>query len=97
MSILNSGDLIGVAAPSLSLAGLPDIDKDYIENNFNNLGLNIKYAPNCRVQNVYGSSSVQERIDDINLLFLIKISKLCGVQKAVLIVISYLVKLIMIC
>lgn len=66
---LYSGDTIMVIAPSRSLSVVNQSIINLAINRFNQLGLKVLFSKNVYNKNIFSSSSVEDRVNDINYAF----------------------------
>ncbi|MFA7315134.1 MAG: S66 peptidase family protein [Candidatus Magasanikbacteria bacterium] len=69
---LKIGDEIRIIAPSRSLSLLSDENLKLAKTKLENLGFKITFSKNCKESDIFLSSSIQSRIDDIHEAFLDK-------------------------
>lgn len=66
---LNEGDEIRVIAPSRSLSLFNDEIITLAKENLNKHGFKVTFPKNCREKDIYNSSSIKSRVDDIHDAF----------------------------
>lgn len=66
---LNEGDEIRVIAPSRSLSSFSDEIIVLAKENLNKHGFKVTFSKNCREKDIFNSSSIKSRVDDIHDAF----------------------------
>ena len=66
---LKSGDQVRIIAPSLSMSTLSQENIDLAIRKLESLGLRVTFGKHVNEDDIFGSSSVQSRIDDLHNAF----------------------------
>lgn len=66
---LQKGDEIRIIAPALSLSLIPEEVKNLAVKKLNKAGFDITFSKNCGEKDMFDSSSIRSRIDDIQSAF----------------------------
>ena len=66
---LQSGDEIRVIAPARSLSLLSEENLNLAKENFGKQGFKVSFSKNCREKDIFMSSSIKSRVEDLHEAF----------------------------